>query len=193
MECYRRSGMTTRRLRSKVRVEYGLMGEPEEDGKRYHGDRMHSFRVWENYDPKVHGQHLRVSFWNAKVDTFSRCAKFCGHCQFRSSSKKFGRYYDVFQCLGHEVGSAADIAHGERQDRETRLPEIDSLTKVLTGDEDRWEFDVGRSAWVRFHCVPRTTLYVPSTTEAGLPEWEKLQAWAESRQKSGWVNPCVPL
>ena len=185
VECYKRVGVSKTRVRSKQRAEFGMLGEADASGRRFHGDRDNRFRSWVHYDAGIHKGHLRVAFWNNKVDTFSTSEKFCGHCQFVFESRTFGRMYNTFQCLGHESGSAADLATTDEP-----LISVASSGMGEGGEDsgpvagvDRWEFDVGRSAWVRFHVVPRTTLYVPTEVEAGCPELTKLHSRAEARQR----------
>ena len=190
LECYRRVGLSRTRVREKRRAEFGVLGDADTGGKRFHGDRDHQFRAWVHYDARIHRGHLRVAFWNNKVDTFSLSEKFCGHCQFIRESRKFGRVFNVFQCLGHESGSAADLAT-------TDQPMVPGVVPISAGPGaagsheevapvagvDRWEFDVGRAAWVRFHNTPRTTLYTPVEVEAGCPELARLHPVAEARQR----------
>ena len=185
LECYRRVGVSQTRVRAKQRAEFGALGPPDDSGRKFHGDRDKVFRAWLHYDPSVHHGHLKVSFWNNKVDTFASSEKFCGHCQFLGESRKFGRVFNSFQCLGHESGSAADLVTTDEPPAVLTGSASDGARPdvLTTGTVDRWEFDVGRSAWVRFHNVPRTSLYVPVEVESGCPELGKLQAWAESRQQ----------
>ena len=151
------------------------------DGKRYHGDVDHQFKVWLPYEEDRHGRELTVSAWSARSDTFVPADQFCGCCEYRAHKR---HEYMVYECLGHEPGGMAEAEEaGEQPAGGVPAREEVEPMAVPAAPVDRWDFDAGVGAWIRTHEVERYTLFVPTTLFAGTPELDSLGDAAEVKRR----------
>ena len=144
----------------------GPLGEPDEFGRRFHGDRDHRFTVWSFGKPLV--GTFKVASWNPWSDTCDLPEEFCGHCRPNGQDATGNQ---IFERLGHEPelgGITAAGAHGSvpfdigaaTLNRDDVLEQTNYPT-LLGNISDSWDMVLREKRYVRIHEKPRAMLFDP--------------------------------